>query len=171
MDARHGALPEDLEALKPALLAERARAVRVEVELAVEEIESSATEDEIAAEAAVAKTTNVAAFTRKRPARQPFPAHLRRDQRYRSGFPENLGEEFDAPFARLDWIACDTFDFPWHRHTRRMVLPPSAPDAYRSNRDPQNRWITSPPLSPPIRHHPRPSPEGYRSSATWNGAG
>ena len=25
-------------------------------------------------------------------------------QRYRSGFPENLGEEFDAPFARLDWI-------------------------------------------------------------------
>jgi hypothetical protein len=26
-------------------------------------------------------------------------------QRYRSGFPENLGEEFDAPFARLDWIS------------------------------------------------------------------
>src|SRR5712672_3385045 len=26
-------------------------------------------------------------------------------QRYRSSFPENLGEEFDAPFARLDWIS------------------------------------------------------------------
>jgi hypothetical protein len=26
-------------------------------------------------------------------------------QRYRSGFPENLGEEFDAPFARLDGSA------------------------------------------------------------------
>jgi hypothetical protein len=26
-------------------------------------------------------------------------------QRFRSAFPENLGEEFDAPFARLDWIS------------------------------------------------------------------
>jgi hypothetical protein len=38
-------------------------------------------------------------------------------QRYRSGFPENLGEEFDAPFARLDWITRDRFDIQWHRHT------------------------------------------------------
>jgi hypothetical protein len=38
-------------------------------------------------------------------------------QRYRSGFPENLGEEFDAPFARLDWISRNLFDIQWHRHT------------------------------------------------------
>ncbi|MGA7809402.1 hypothetical protein [Bradyrhizobium sp.] len=38
-------------------------------------------------------------------------------QRYRSGFPENLGEEFDAPFARLNWIGRDRFDIQWHRHT------------------------------------------------------
>lgn len=38
-------------------------------------------------------------------------------QRYRSGFPENLGEEFDSPFARLDWIGHDRFDIQWHRHT------------------------------------------------------
>ena len=38
-------------------------------------------------------------------------------QRYRSGFPENLGEEFDAPFARLDWIGPRRFDVQWHRHT------------------------------------------------------
>ena len=38
-------------------------------------------------------------------------------QRYRSGHPENLGEEFDAPFARLDWISRDRFDIMWHRHT------------------------------------------------------
>ncbi len=38
-------------------------------------------------------------------------------QRYRSGFPENLGEEFDSPFARLDWISLDRFDLQWHRHT------------------------------------------------------
>jgi hypothetical protein len=38
-------------------------------------------------------------------------------QRYRSGFPENRGEEFDAPFVRLDWISHDRFDIQWHRHT------------------------------------------------------
>jgi hypothetical protein len=38
-------------------------------------------------------------------------------QRYRSGFPDNLGEEFDAPFARLDWISRNRFDLQWHRHT------------------------------------------------------
>jgi len=37
-------------------------------------------------------------------------------QRYRSGFPENLGEEFDAPFVRLDWTSPDRFDIQWHRH-------------------------------------------------------
>ena len=38
-------------------------------------------------------------------------------QRYRSGFSENLGEEFDAPFTRLDWISPGRFDLHWHRHT------------------------------------------------------
>jgi transposase len=51
-----------------------------QIELAFEELESSATEDEVAAEQAVAKTTNVVAFTRKRPARQPFPEHLPRER-------------------------------------------------------------------------------------------
>jgi transposase len=118
-------LPEDIDALRAALIAERARAARVEAELAIakakasddaaviahqrlqiqklsrelyghrsertvrlldqmeltfEELESSASEDEIAAEHAVAKTTNVVAFTRKRPARQPFPEHLPRER-------------------------------------------------------------------------------------------
>jgi len=58
------------------------RTVRLldQMELALEELESSATEDEAAAERAVAKTTNVMAFTRKRPARQPFPEHLPRQR-------------------------------------------------------------------------------------------
>jgi len=45
--------------------------------------------------------------------------HFRFMQRYRSGDPENLGEEFDAPFARLDWLSRDRFDIDWHRHTGR----------------------------------------------------
>lgn len=44
-------------------------------------------------------------------------AQYRFIQRYRSGFPDNLGEEFDAPFARLDWISPDRFDIQWRRHT------------------------------------------------------
>ncbi len=43
-----------------------------QMQLALEELESSASEDKIAAERAVAQTTNVMAFTRKRPTRQPF---------------------------------------------------------------------------------------------------
>jgi transposase len=48
--------------------------------LQFEKLESSATEDEIAAEMAVAKTTTVTAFTRKYPARKPFPEHLPRER-------------------------------------------------------------------------------------------
>src|SRR5437762_6576413 len=125
MAASREDLPEDVEALRAALLAERARAARVEAELAVaramasddtaliahqrlqiakltrqlygqhsertvrlldqmemafEELGSSASEDEIAAERAAAKTINVMPFTRKRPARQPFPEHLPRER-------------------------------------------------------------------------------------------
>src|SRR6476646_10352941 len=109
-------LPEGIEALKAALIAERAkrideaaRAARVEAELAVAKAKASDDAaviahqrlqiqklsrelyghrsertvrllDQIAAERAVAKTTNVVAFTRKRPARQPFPEHLPRER-------------------------------------------------------------------------------------------
>jgi hypothetical protein len=42
-------------------------------------------------------------------------------ERYRSGFPDNLGEEFDAAFTRLDHLEeCLSdirFDVMWHRHT------------------------------------------------------
>jgi hypothetical protein len=41
--------------------------------------------------------------------------------RYRSGFLDNLGEEFDSAFTRLDHveqcIAETRFDVMWHRHT------------------------------------------------------
>jgi transposase len=125
MVAARDDLPDDIDALKTALLAERDRTARVAAELAVaqakasddqaliahqqlqiakltralygqysersvrlvdqmelafEELESSASEDELAAEQAAAKTTNVLAFTRKRPARQPFPEHLPRER-------------------------------------------------------------------------------------------
>src|SRR5437870_3498962 len=59
---------------------ERTSRILDQAELQFEELESAATEDEIAAEMAVARTTTVAAFTRKRPARKPFPEHLPRER-------------------------------------------------------------------------------------------
>ena len=59
---------------------ERTSRLLDQIELQLEELESSATEDEIAAEKAAAKTTTVASFTRKRPARKPFPEHLPRER-------------------------------------------------------------------------------------------
>src|SRR6516225_8150915 len=124
--------PDDIEALKAALvaargerLAEAARAAHAEAELAVarakasedqaliaqqklriaklerqiygqrserssrlidqlaltfEELEADATEDELAAERAVTKTTTVRGFMRKRAERQTFPEHLPRER-------------------------------------------------------------------------------------------
>lgn len=37
--------------------------------------------------------------------------------RYRSGDPAFLAAEFEAPFARLDYVGRDRYDFLWHRHT------------------------------------------------------
>src|SRR5262249_5142084 len=37
--------------------------------------------------------------------------------RYRSGHAENRGEEFDAPFARLDYVGPDRFDLSYFRYT------------------------------------------------------
>ncbi|BCA06181.1 transposase [Bradyrhizobium japonicum] len=122
MKAGAEALPDDVEALKAALIVARAEAAAAraqqsddqaliahlklqieklnrdrygprsertarlldQLELTLEELESAATEDELAAEIAAAKTKNttttVASFTRMRPSRQPFPDHLPRER-------------------------------------------------------------------------------------------
>ena len=122
MKAGVEALPDDVEALKAALIVARAEAAAAraqqsddqaliahlklqieklnrdrhgprsertarlldQLELTLEELETAATEDELAAEIAAAKTKNttttVVSFTRKRPSRQPFPDHLPRER-------------------------------------------------------------------------------------------
>jgi transposase len=118
MDDGLDALPDDIEALKVALVVARAEVAAVraqhsddqaliahlklqieklhrdrygprsertarlldQLELQLAELEASATEDEIAAERVAARATNVASFTRKRPSRKLFPAHLPRER-------------------------------------------------------------------------------------------
>ncbi|MCU4162279.1 IS66 family transposase [Acidiphilium sp. AL] len=74
-----------IEKLKRALYgpkAERTARLLDQMELELEELEATATEDELRAEqeAATARTMQVAGFTRKRPSRQPFPENLPRER-------------------------------------------------------------------------------------------
>ena len=127
MDGDFHDLPDDVAALKAALIAERGRRLAAEagaaaakakassdealiahlklqieklrrehfgsrsertarlidqMELQLEEIETSASEDDLAAERAAARagTTQVSGFVRKYPARKPFPEHLPRER-------------------------------------------------------------------------------------------
>ena len=59
---------------------ERTARLLDQLELTLEELETTATEDELAAEMATAKATKVASFTRKRPSRKRFPEHLPRER-------------------------------------------------------------------------------------------
>jgi transposase len=51
-----------------------------QMELQLEELEAAATEDELAAERAAARTQTIRSFQRKRPSRKPFPEHLPRER-------------------------------------------------------------------------------------------
>ncbi len=57
---------------------ERSARLIGQLALEFEELEAGATEDELAAETAVAKTMSVRGFTRKRPERSTFPDHFPR---------------------------------------------------------------------------------------------
>jgi hypothetical protein len=60
--------------------AERSRRLLEQMELQLEELETDASEDDLAAEIAAAKATSVAPFERRRPVRKPFPEHLPRER-------------------------------------------------------------------------------------------
>ncbi|WP_253951229.1 IS66 family transposase [Novosphingobium sp. SG751A] len=60
--------------------AERSRRLLDQMELQLEDLEGDASEDDLAAEAAVAKTTSIPAFDRKKPSRKPFSEHLPRER-------------------------------------------------------------------------------------------
>jgi hypothetical protein len=41
--------------------------------------------------------------------------------RYRSDRPDSVQGEFEAPFARLDYVSRDCLDLYWHRHTGQWL--------------------------------------------------
>jgi transposase len=60
--------------------AERSRRLLEQMELELADLEADASEDDLLAEAAAARTSSVVALERKRPARKPFPEHLPRER-------------------------------------------------------------------------------------------
>ena len=59
---------------------ERKARLLEQMELQLEDLETAATEDELAAETAAVQTQTVQSFQRKRPSRKPFPDHLPRER-------------------------------------------------------------------------------------------
>jgi transposase len=59
---------------------ERKARLLEQMELQLEELEATATEDELAAQTAAARSQTVKPFQRKRPSRKPFPDHLPRER-------------------------------------------------------------------------------------------
>ncbi|UVK49120.1 IS66 family transposase (plasmid) [Mesorhizobium sp. AR07] len=82
-EARIAHLELRIEKLKRELYGQRSeRTVRLieQLELELEELVTSATEDELAAQAAAAKTQTVRPFTRKRPVRKPWPDDIEHER-------------------------------------------------------------------------------------------
>jgi transposase len=73
----------EIEKLRRALYgnrSERKNRLLEQMELQLEELETAATEDELAAEKAAAKSQTAKSFQCKRPSRKPFPEHLPRER-------------------------------------------------------------------------------------------
>ena len=94
-----------------------------------------------------------------RPTDWNYPVDIRGDwrggryrfmQRYRSGMAHNRGEEFDAPFARLDRMGPDRFDIQWMRHTGQWWRLHTGLHAGRGTPHPRNRWYPAPGLMRPM---------------------
>jgi transposase len=82
-DALIAHLKLEIEKLRRALYgngSERKARLLEQMELQLEELETAATEDELAAEKAAAQTQTVTSFQRKRPGRKPFPDYLPRER-------------------------------------------------------------------------------------------
>ncbi|MGY4353438.1 hypothetical protein ACVWXM_009955 [Bradyrhizobium sp. GM7.3] len=82
-EARIAHLELRIEKLKRELYGQRSeRTARLleQLELELEELVTTASEDELAAQAAAAKTQNVRPFMRKRPVRKPWPDDIERER-------------------------------------------------------------------------------------------
>src|SRR5450631_226243 len=102
----------EIEKLRRALYgshSERKARLLEQMELQLEDLEAAATEDELAAEKAAARTQTVQSFQRKRPSRKPFPDHLPRE-RVVIAAPENCPCCGSAKLSKLGEDITETLE-------------------------------------------------------------
>src|SRR6266480_7068263 len=102
----------EIEKLRRALYGSRSeRKARLleQMELQLEDLEAAATEDELAAEKAAARTETVKSFERRRPSRKPFPEHLPRE-RVVIAAPENCPCCGSAKLSKLGEDVTETLE-------------------------------------------------------------
>jgi transposase len=88
---------------------ERTARLLEQMELQLEDLEAAATEDELAAERAAARTGTVKSFERRRPSRKPFPEHLPRE-RVVIAAPENCPCCGSAKLSKLGEDVTETLE-------------------------------------------------------------
>src|SRR5258708_21434230 len=88
---------------------ERKARLLAQMELQLEDLEASATEDELAAEKAAAGTQTVRSFQRKRPSRKSFPDHLPRERVVSAG-PESCPCCGSAKLSKLGEDITETLE-------------------------------------------------------------
>ena len=88
---------------------ERTARLLEQMELQLEDLEAAATEDELSAEKAAARTETVKSFERRRPSRKPFPEHLPRE-RVVIAAPENCPCCGSAKLSKLGEDVTETLE-------------------------------------------------------------
>ena len=102
----------EIEKLRRALYGRRSEhkaRLLEQMELQLEDLEAGATEDELTAEKAAARTQTVKSFERKRPSRKPFPDHLPRE-RVVIAAPENCPCCGSAKLSKLGEDITETLE-------------------------------------------------------------
>jgi len=110
-----------------------------QLEMQLEDLEAAATEDELAAEKAAARTQTVQSFQRKRPSKKPFPEHLPRE-RIVIAAPENcpccgsqklskLGEDITETLEVIprQWKVIQTVREKFSCRECEKIMQPPAP--------------------------------------------
>jgi hypothetical protein len=99
-----------------------------QMELRLEDLEAAATEDELAAEKAAARTKTVPSFERKRPSRKPFPDHLPRERVVIPALESWIQEAVEAGRGRHRDVGGDSSPVEGDPDGAREVLVPGLRD-------------------------------------------
>src|SRR4029453_8647521 len=181
-EALNAHLKLEIEKLRRELYGSRSeRKARLleQMELQLEDLETAATEDELAAETAAVRTQTVQSFQRKRPSRKPFPDHLPRE-RIVIAAPEScpccgsaklskLGEDITETLEVIprQWKVIQTVREKFSCRECEKIMQPPAPSAEPSPKPAADQLGSQPQSAASLptsngAGHPSRSPRGEK---------